>query len=149
MTSVEQALVLSGVSSLSALGGIVVGHWLNRSWQQRQWVLDNRKSEARELLTALAESYTALMRLREGVATSPEVQTMIDDAADKAIRCLADRIFLAERLEREDALNRWVKAMTTFHRELEPFALRGEYEGLRATIIRTILEGQRSRGRRW
>ena len=149
MTSVEQALALSGVSSLSALAGIVVGHWLNRSWQQRQWVLDNRKSEARELLTALAESYTALMRLREGVVTSPEVQTMVDDAADKAIRCLADRIFLAGSMEREDALNRWVKAMTTFHRELEPFVLRGEYEGLRATIIRTILEEQRSPGGRW
>ena len=132
--------MLSGVSSLSAIGGIVVAHLLTRSWQHRQWLLDNRKNEARELLTALAESYTALMRLRPATVLPAEIEKLIEDSADQAIRCIADRIFLASAMQREDVLRRWVAAMTDFHRELEPFALRREYEALRGIVLSQALE---------
>jgi hypothetical protein len=39
--------------AIGPLVGIFVGHVLIRSWQQKQWMLDRRKEEWRELLTTL------------------------------------------------------------------------------------------------
>jgi len=43
--------------------GILVGHVLTRSWQQKQWMLDRRKEEWRELLTTLARSFVTICKL--------------------------------------------------------------------------------------
>lgn len=37
----------------SSLAGVLVGAWLAAQWQRRYWILDNKKSEYREILLAL------------------------------------------------------------------------------------------------
>jgi hypothetical protein len=40
-------------AALGPLAGILVGHYLTRSWQRRQWIADNQKEEYRKLLSGL------------------------------------------------------------------------------------------------
>jgi hypothetical protein len=55
------ALVLWGV--IAPLVGILVGHYLSRSWQRKQWIQDRRKEEWRELLTILTRSFVTICKL--------------------------------------------------------------------------------------
>jgi hypothetical protein len=36
---------------------VLIGAWLTRSWQRKQWILEGKKAEYRELLSTLSESY--------------------------------------------------------------------------------------------
>jgi predicted MFS family arabinose efflux permease len=36
-------LIVAGLGIGGTLGGIIVGHFLARSWQREQWLLDCRK----------------------------------------------------------------------------------------------------------
>jgi hypothetical protein len=38
---------------IGPLAGLLIGHYLVRSWERRRWLADNRKEEYRRLLTAL------------------------------------------------------------------------------------------------
>jgi hypothetical protein len=59
-------LIVAGLGIGGTLGGIVVGHVLTRSWQEEQWLLNNRKEEFRELMTALARSFSTIERIKLG-----------------------------------------------------------------------------------
>jgi len=40
-------------AAVGPLVGILIGHYLGRSWQRRQWLADNRKEEYRRVLAGL------------------------------------------------------------------------------------------------
>jgi hypothetical protein len=49
-------LIVASVGIAGSLGGVLLGQHMTRSWQQRQWPMDQRKDEFRELIAALADS---------------------------------------------------------------------------------------------
>jgi hypothetical protein len=61
-------LIVAGLGIAGTLGGILVGHLLTRSWQQRQWLLDNRRQEYREVLNAVITMDRALRSSAVGLA---------------------------------------------------------------------------------
>jgi hypothetical protein len=55
--SVNQVLAwLPLIGALSGLLGVTLGAYLTRSWQRKQWLLDNKKTEYRELLSVLSQA---------------------------------------------------------------------------------------------
>ena len=44
------------------VSGVLLGHYLTRSWQREQWRLDRRREEYRELITALSDLFTNMQR---------------------------------------------------------------------------------------
>jgi hypothetical protein len=43
-------------SGIGPLIGALIGSWLTRSWQRKQWLLESKKAEYRELLSVLSQS---------------------------------------------------------------------------------------------
>jgi hypothetical protein len=50
-------LVVAVVGIAGTLGRVVLGQWMSRSWQREQWLLDNRKQEYCELLSAVSNAH--------------------------------------------------------------------------------------------
>jgi hypothetical protein len=46
-------LIFAVWAAVGPLVGIVIGHYLTRSWQRSQWIADNRKEEYRKVLSGL------------------------------------------------------------------------------------------------
>jgi hypothetical protein len=78
----------------------MVGHYLIRSWQTRQWILDARKIEFRELLSALSTmskellAFTATRQFYRGT----EWDRLIE-AQKSAFAIIMDRIYIAEDIK--------------------------------------------------
>jgi membrane protein YqaA with SNARE-associated domain len=53
-------LTFATCGAIGSLVGVVIGHLLTRSWQHKQWLLDNKKQEYRELLSNLFEDGSCL-----------------------------------------------------------------------------------------
>jgi hypothetical protein len=96
-------LIVAGLGIGGTLGGIVVGHFLTRSWQQQQWLLDNRREEYRELLNAITTSYMAFVHIAEqtglGTTVSPEITLRAEQSAIDSFRTLRDRILIADEVK--------------------------------------------------
>lgn len=67
---------------IGPLVGIAFGHWLSRSWQFKQWKLENRRQEYREVLSALAVAYTMMQRYiveaKRGESDAGEIPTLTE-----------------------------------------------------------------------
>ena len=95
--------------------GIFVGAFISQRWQRRQWLLDNKKTEYRELLSGIATaSYRNLKALPlrnehtgERRELSPDEQGELLEAQTEGQRLLSDRIFIASQIERENIIERW------------------------------------------
>ena len=100
-------------TALSPLLYIFVGALLTRSWQRKQWLLDNKKAEFRELLSTLSESSHCILRNfpAEGFAgakmSSGDELRQVREAAINGRRVIQDRIFIAKRIREENILDRW------------------------------------------
>jgi len=93
-------LVLSIWAGVGPLVGLMVGHYLIRSWQTRQWILGARKIEFRELLSALSTmskellAFTATRQFYRGT----EWDRLIE-AQKSAFAIIMDRIYIAEDIK--------------------------------------------------
>src|SRR5712692_2854090 len=86
----------------SQLLGVLIGAWVARWGQRRQWVSDNKANEYRELLTTLSRSAHCLLKGKPGdglIALSPDDQREGYQADVEARRVIDGRIFIATRIE--------------------------------------------------
>lgn len=75
--------------------------YLTRSWQHKQWLLDCRKQEFRELLSAISEAhidFVVCSTLREKMGHAPWNKFL--DAHKRALQIVVDRIYIAEDVKR-------------------------------------------------
>jgi hypothetical protein len=93
------------------VGGVLLGHYLTRSWQREQWRLDCRREEYRELITALSELFTNMQR-SEMYMGSQDRALKLEVIKANAYRVIRDRILIAEELRGANILQRWG---TAFH----------------------------------
>jgi hypothetical protein len=92
--------------------GLLVGHFLLRSWQREQWLLDSRKAEFRELMSALSDTIVHLMMFTPALEAG-RGEKEFDEfvAAQKvAMRVLADRIYIARDLRELNTSDRFIEA---------------------------------------
>jgi hypothetical protein len=93
------------------LVGIYAGHILGNSAQRRQWLLDRRKEEFQEMLSAMTD---AVIQGQRYLASKPSCgEQYRDNALDafiKATRILVDRIYTAPDLDRSKIRERFLAA---------------------------------------
>jgi hypothetical protein len=109
------------LSSLIGLSGVVIGiilgHFLNRSDQHADWLRDKRRQEYREVLSAIAGAYVALLHLtdvKEQGGLSPEHKLSAERAVNESFRTLRDRIVIAGEITFADSLNEWATAIQSY-----------------------------------
>jgi hypothetical protein len=102
-------------SGIGPLIGALIGSWLTRSWQRKQWLLESRKAEYRELMSVLSESANCILNNSQrlavqgmGTIKSGEQERQSDEAATRGHRIIEDRIFMADTVAREKIDERWV-----------------------------------------
>jgi len=98
-------------SALGPLIGVGLGAFFTRSWQRKQWVLENKKAEYRELLSVLSQTVHNYLNvwptpMDSNVITSEEMHKLM--ASDtEARKTIGDRIFISNFIKREDIQSRW------------------------------------------
>lgn len=127
------ALVIWG--AIGPLAGILVGHFLTRSWQSRQWLLDRRNEEWRELLTALSESLRMSVRVYPGRLLNSDDQQEIIVAHENCVRTIRDRIFIAREVRALDIESLWAAALIKHNRTLDANAIGAVYDEIRLKIL--------------
>ena len=100
--------------------GVVLGGYLSRMWQREQWVLDNKKQEYRELMTALTRTYGLFAQYKAPmVAIDAQTQRMLDEADAEALLILRDRLFIRKEIEDANVQSMWVGAVIAYDRTLD------------------------------
>jgi hypothetical protein len=105
-------LVLSIWAGVGPLVGLLVGHYLIRSWQREQWLLDSRKQEFRELISALSDTIVHLMMFTPALEVGHAEKEFTEFVAAQkvAMRVLADRIYIARDLRELNTSDRFLNA---------------------------------------
>jgi hypothetical protein len=108
-------------AALGPLAGILIGHVLTRSWQREQWLLDCRKEEFRELISALTAATVEFLVFHTSKGTTtPQPMDVWLDAQKLAYRVIRDRIYIADEVERINVSDRYLKIAKDM-REFESF----------------------------
>lgn len=113
-------LSLAVWAAAGPLVGILVGHFLTRSWQRTQWLMDSRKQEYRELLTTLTNTYIVFGQyIGHSIALDPQTRREVDQAERESYRVVRDRLFIAKDLQEADILNLWATAVENYKQGLD------------------------------
>jgi hypothetical protein len=99
--------------TIGTLLGVLIGAWLTRSWQRKQWVLDSKKAEYRELISTLSESYHTIVRLLPvlgGIsAMTPEEYTALSERWVAGMKVVEDRIFIDGEVRAANIRESWMQ----------------------------------------
>jgi hypothetical protein len=133
-------------SALGPLIGVFLGAYIPQRWHRKQWLLDNKKEEYRELLDSLS---AARFHLMTKVPLDPETGIPSErhrpsDAEKHAYRVMRDRIFIAQEIEEQKIAEQWEKAAAAFDAQiLNSKELSDSYEEVHKTIVRLALASLR------
>jgi hypothetical protein len=119
-------LVLSIWAGVGPLVGLLVGHYLIRSWQREQWLLDSRKQEFRELLSAITSAHVEHISCTTFRDASSYDLKVWKEAEKRAFQVIADRIYIAEDVEQLRIKHRFGNMTdddSQFHSELRQLTL--------------------------
>jgi len=135
-------LILAIWAPIGPLVGIVAGHYLTRSWQREQWLLDQRKNEIRELIAALDDSLlseTSIGR-NTGEITPEERRDKLYKTRDFYKVCRT-RIFTAQEVRQLDLEKEWKKALAEYQQKPKPDddMLRAACESLRDALVKAAM----------
>jgi hypothetical protein len=122
--------------AIGPLIGILVGHILTRSWQQKQWMLDRRKEEWRELLTTLTRSFVTICKLTGPMrALDGDDMRALDEAQTVAQTTIRDRIFIAKEVKELKIYETWVTATRAFEKDMIYMPFAEQYAVINAKIV--------------
>jgi hypothetical protein len=113
-------------SGIGPLNGVLIGAWLTRSWQRKQWVLENKKAEYRELISTLSQGFhiiTKNLPVGRSGSMSGEEKRESRNAWVAGIQVIQDRIFIDEEMRVEKIQKKWVEIARWG--ETKQLALRG------------------------
>jgi hypothetical protein len=121
------------------LSGLIAAfsvHLLTQSREREKWILDCKRQEFRELLSALSDAYSkTLFMLRPLKALDGDEETQLRQAQSNSVRVIRDRIYIAKDIKPNEMSNRWLRAMERYEALLNPQSLHEEYEAIRNTIV--------------
>jgi hypothetical protein len=143
-----------GTAALTLVGtllGVLVGFAGNfliqrqlKSWQREQWILDSKKAEWKELIGTLCRSARSMLKdfpfaayeIETSDKRMTEMLNLWVDEDSEAEKTIQDRIFIADRVQKEDILNRWRKVVS--ERDVNRFE-KGWNE-LHAALVKAALD---------
>ncbi len=102
------SVVISVVSLIVGLVGVLLGQMLSRANDHYRWRLDQKKAEYRELVDLLHDAITVVERERPGLERPRDPQ-LLNNAIQKLARVFDDRIFIAKRLRESGANEQWLE----------------------------------------
>ncbi|HLY40456.1 MAG TPA: hypothetical protein VKR52_04540 [Terracidiphilus sp.] len=95
--------------AIGPLAGILVGHWLSRSWQREQWELDCRKEEFKELIFAIGSATIELMMyIHSQGSRLPQPESLYLDAHRIAAKTIISRIYIVSEIKKLDLADRYL-----------------------------------------
>jgi hypothetical protein len=143
MDAVSATLIGTGVAAFgigAAFAGVLIGQRMARNTQRQQWILDNRKTEYRELLTAISESLRLGLSLNPGLGFSGEEDRKAVEANAMSMRVIRDRIFIADMVESMNLEERWAMAIMKHRRTYDASALITAYREVSDELVKLAVE---------
>jgi len=139
-------LIVGGLGILGTLGGVVVGQYMARTWERRQWLLEKKIDEYRELLTTITEAYAYfILNHRSGVAQSPEIQQHLNDLNSQSLQVIRTRILVAKEIREKDVMNLWADALRKYDDSFEVDPFTWEYHKVCNIIVKLALDESEKR----
>ena len=94
-------------------------HLLTQSREREKWILDSKKQEYRELLSALSQAHINTRSVSPGFAAYPSADTKERDFSifvkqDESLRLFSDRLFITNDLPLDAFRESWRKAMENY-----------------------------------
>jgi hypothetical protein len=103
------------------LVGILVGHYLTRSWERRQWIADNQKEEYKKLLGGFNRLNMSISTYQVmGIGSLPDLKQAMEEISIAANTSL----FITEFLEK-------TKVIGDLHEASETLVKGGSFEKYR------------------
>lgn len=126
-------------AAVGPLAGIVIGHLLTRSWQRKQWLLDCRKEEFKELASVLSAevlahiNWRAARRLRSSDAVPRANEARRAQLA--TLQVISDRVYIARDIAELKIHDRFNAIRTSLAKDDQ----QGDVETLRS-LLNDIIE---------
>jgi hypothetical protein len=133
----------------SGLVAAFIVHLLTQSRERERWVLDCKKQEFKELLTALSESYVTVLSLKlslffsrlnpqfpGGIGADPMDEQRYRDSVDNLARVARSRLFIVEDLQLDKMLGFWSSAIESYFELRDKSAFHSEYKILSDLIVK-------------
>jgi hypothetical protein len=126
-------------TALWTLVGVFVGAWLSRAWQRKQWVLDNRKAEYRELISGLRECAHEILKNPDSTGASDRLNRSdevpdVDGPEARGYNLISDRLFIADVMIREKVRQRWLAVVG---QQANDTKFRAEWSTLYRLLVKT------------
>jgi hypothetical protein len=132
-------LIVAGLGIGGTLGGIVIGHFLTRSWQHKQWLMDQRQKEFKELVDALEESLrgqASFVYMNSPTRDEEAREIRVQQAA--FVKMVRTRIFTAADAKDLRLEERWNEAIDDYKSHIcDLDTLRSVYESLMKDLVET------------
>jgi hypothetical protein len=139
---VWSTIILSVWGAVGPVVGIFIGHRLTRDWQKKQWILDNKKEEYRDVIHTLSSALTTLMQcnVRNSGDTNDVVVKAKVAAENLTLEVLGNRLFIADELERIGAYDKWVSLLNDLDKTRNDKAFAKGFSSLLTSIRQAALE---------
>lgn len=108
-SSIWMRLLVSAFPSLLALGVAWFAFWLNSRWNRKQWILDQKKAEWRDLLDKLNSVYFPMAM---AIQMKKPLPLNGSQGLIELSQCFQDRVFINAEI------------LTEFHFQLAKYALK-------------------------
>lgn len=122
------------------VSGLVAGlavKVLTQSSDRDKWLVDCKKQEFRELLSAISEVYVMTLKALPSshVSASADEKQRARLAEERSVMVMRDRLYIEDDLPMEPLVKEWMKALAAYaqNRDFEPF--KTCYKALHGRIV--------------
>ncbi|MGD0548241.1 MAG: hypothetical protein ABR991_10510 [Terracidiphilus sp.] len=106
--------------AIGAILCVLVGHFLTRWSQRKQWLRDRKLEEYRELITSMANAIVNSQHLlASGQPLFGELDLNTIELQKTAMRTFADRIFIRQELDSMEILDEYMNAFLDLRNDRE------------------------------
>jgi hypothetical protein len=110
-------------------------HLLGQSREREKWILDSKKQEFKELVSALSQAYIMTLAKTDGTH-SLEDRLQFIATKNETVRIFVDRIFIVKDLDLDSLSLRWRTAMGMYDHKKDAKNFKTEYEAIRDQIVK-------------
>jgi hypothetical protein len=130
---------------VSGLIAAFIVHLLTQSREREKWLLDCKKEEFKQLVSALSRSYVTMMRtfgppLTYPIAHEASDLQSLEQAEDEALMTMRNRVYIAHELPLEELSNAWLSALVRYKNFRKPDPFHAEYYRINELIIAAALK---------
>jgi hypothetical protein len=106
-------------------------HLLTQSREREKWILDSKKQEYRELLSALSQAHIITKSMTPGYAATindPQEYSSITRVQNDSARIFSDRIFVVHDLNLPKLQRDWLEAMSGYAITMDGFNIKESFK---------------------